>query len=190
MAGCSISECTRAHYGRGLCNAHYQRLRKGQVLSERSAYDQSPAEKFAGKYVVAGGGCWNWKSLRKDGRANTFRLVDKIMSAYRASYILHKGPIPDGALVCHTCDNPACVNPDHLWLGSYADNTNDMLAKGRGNTANGLTKLTKLGPEQVREIRALLATGKVSQRSVARSYGVSHGTVQDLANGKTWRHVS
>ncbi len=89
-------------------------------------------EKFYGKYVVDDStGCWNW--ARGSFRAGYGAIAHgkRTLKAHRVSYELHVGPIPAGMLVCHKCDNPRCVNPDHLFLGTVRDNALDMVSKGR-----------------------------------------------------------
>lgn len=77
-------------------------------------------------------GCWNWSGNTSSRGYGRISYKGKYIGAHRGSYIAHKSEIPDGMIVCHTCDNRKCVNPDHLFLGSYSDNTQDMLKKGRG----------------------------------------------------------
>jgi len=99
--------------------------------------------------------------------------------APRVSWELHNGPIPDDKMVLHECDNPACVNPKHLFLGSAADNTVDMMAKGRD-------AMRKLSRGQAASIRSAWEQGNVSQRALAAEYGVSGTTISRLLKGKTF----
>lgn len=95
------------------------------------------------------------------------------------------GDIPDGMLVLHECDNPSCVNPGHLKLGTYADNTSDMMNRGRCPNLGSGCHLAKLTENDVREIRARIENGE-SQRPIARDYGIHQGTVSKIARGQTW----
>ena len=81
-------------------------------------------------------GCWEWKRATNNIGYGMFRIKQGLMrTAHRVSYEIHKGMIPNGMVVCHTCDNPKCVNPDHLWVGTQKDNAQDMVAKGRTSRA-------------------------------------------------------
>lgn len=75
--------------------------------------------------------CWIWKAARRPDNYGQFKFRGQMMNANRVSWILHNGEIPDGLLVCHRCDNPPCINPDHLFLGSHQDNRTDAVKKGR-----------------------------------------------------------
>ena len=99
-----------------------------------------------------------------------------------------------GLVVLHKCDNPSCINPEHLAIGTHADNTADMYAKGRNavnpppvnrGAANGNAKLTE---DKVREIKIMLTKSKYS--TVAEAFGISKATVAQIATGKTWKHVT
>jgi hypothetical protein len=104
--------------------------------------------------------------------------------AHRVSWEIHNGPIPPGAFVCHRCDNPICVRPDHLFIGSAADNADDRDQKGRQRP--GKTRLT---PYLVSEIRRRRANGEKVQ-VLADDYGISTGHVSNIANRRWWRNTS
>lgn len=188
MKACTVEGCHRSHYAKGLCEAHYQRLKKGQSLTEKSVYEKTALEKFQSKYEVMPNGCWHWKHPRSDGRANTFWYEGKVSSAYKVSYMIHKGPIGD--LWVDRCDNGLCVNPDHLFLGSPKENTQDMIQKGRQvrKQGEGRGKVAKLTEVQVREIKSAAQSGVAGNR-LAKQYGVHRRTVYDILDGKTWTHV-
>lgn len=187
MKVCTVAECTRKHYAKGLCHLHYMRDKKGHSLTAKSVYEESALERFVKKYSVSDSGCWEWKYPRPDGRANTFFHEGKVQSAYRVSYQLHVGPIPEGICVLHRCDNGLCVNPGHLFLGTYVDNYHDMVSKGRANIARGMgKKSTKLTDDAVKDIK----TSSMNGNQLAKKYGVKRQTVYDILAGKTWRHIS
>lgn len=100
-------------------------------LAERSDGTQSFEDRFWSK-VRKGDGCWEWTAWINSNGYGEFTKDHKNLKASRVSWILTYGPIPDGLFVCHHCDNPPCVRPDHLFLGTPLDNMRDMIAKGRG----------------------------------------------------------
>ena len=104
------------------------------------------------------------------------------------AYMMSRGPIPDGLLVCHTCDNPPCCNPDHLWVGTNGDNTQDSLKKGRMATqkgeANHSAKLTNS------DVIGIRSTGRdVPAWRVALRYGVVDSTIRRIRRGANWKHL-
>jgi DNA-binding XRE family transcriptional regulator len=112
------------------------------------------------------------------------KLVSRVM------YELHFGEIPPGMLVCHRCDNPKCVNPDHLFLGTYQDNIDDMMSKGRKASQQGSrNSQAKLNEEKVLEIKRDLAETNLTQEKIAKKYGVSDTIICQIKNGKIWNHV-
>jgi len=94
---------------------------------------ETPEQRFNKKYVInEDTDCWEWTHALNNIGYGMFRwATNKMRTAHRVSYELHKGPIPNGLFVCHTCDNPKCVNPEHLWVGTRKDNFDDMVSKGR-----------------------------------------------------------
>jgi hypothetical protein len=133
-------------------------------------------------------GCWNWQ-LAKDRRGYGRRRFNGRSGrpAHRAAYEIANGPIPDGMCVCHRCDNPSCVNPDHLFIGTYADNNHDRDRKGHQVSLVGeASRAAVITSDQAREIRRRCAEGE-RQASVARDLGVSKTVVWGVVHRKTWR---
>jgi hypothetical protein len=193
MTICSVVGCPRPLYAKGLCHAHYKRSRKGQSLTEKSRYEMSEQERFAEKYSPAPNGCWEWKSARPGlCRANVFHFRGRPTTAYRAAYIMFVGPIPEGMIVRHRCDNGMCVNPAHLLLGTHADNCADMDSRGRRADRKGVKcPSAVLTEDDVRRVRAeMIGAPRGTLARLARELGVKHSTLQDIIRGNTWRHLS
>ena len=128
--------------------------------------------------------------MRVNGPGEPHRKV----RANRLAWELTQGPIPSGASVCHTCDNPACVRPSHLFLGTHSDNMRDASAKGRlrnyqGGVPGEQNGNAAVSEADVREIRRLRHDG-VSGREVARRYGLSPAQVSRIHTGRRWAHVA
>jgi hypothetical protein len=152
--------------------------------------------------VDKSGECWLWTASKDTSGYGQIRYEKRLRRATHIAWELTNGAIPVDTLLCHRCDNPACVRPDHLFLGTYAENAADMLTKGR--QAIGDASSARLYPErrprgtnhpkakftddQVREIRRRSAAGE-SQRQLARAYSVGKNTIQCIVEGVTWRHV-
>ncbi len=124
-------------------------------------------------------GCWEWLGGRTRQGYGALVVAGRAYRAHRVSWEIHNGPIPPGMFVCHHCDNPPCVNPDHLFLGTPADNVHDMDAKGRRGRGwhprlmGELHHASKLTDAQVVAIREAVAGGE-AKRSVARRFSISH----------------
>ncbi len=138
--------------------------------------------------VIRSNGCWGWKSFINSTGCGMLGVTGHMVSAYRCSWILYRGPIPEGKLVLHKCHNRVCSNPDHLYIGTNKDNTRDMIEAGRQDFCKQKSKLAKLNPEKVKEIKEMLRDGK-SQHSIAKIYNVSRGTIQDIFRLKSWRNI-
>lgn len=135
--------------------------------------------------------CWLWTGQFDSdgyGRIKTSNRPRRRIRAHALSWAIHFGPIPAGLVVCHRCDNPPCVRPDHLFLGTTADNQHDKVAKGRQarGEAVGAAKLTA---EQVLEIRSRYANGGVSQAALAVDYDIGSGAIWAVVTRRTWKHL-
>lgn len=131
--------------------------------------------------------CWLWKgALDKDGYGSAKLRGRRAEKAHRLSYRLRHGDTPRDMHVCHSCDNPRCVNPDHLFLGDAKANKADCVSKGRHIKGTDLYWKAKLTPEQVRAIRA----DQRPSRAVAHEYGVSDVNVQLIRKRAIWKHIA
>jgi len=130
-----------------------------------------------------------WKGAVEPNGYGRFYLSDRInRRAHRVAWTLFRGEIPPGLFVCHHCDVHGCVNPDHLFLGTHAENQADRKRKGRGVRGERCWN-AKLQAGQVRVIKALLAQGVVTQAAIARRFGVAASTISGIQRGESWRHV-
>lgn len=145
-------------------------------------------ERFWPKVDVRGlDDCWEWRGS-KDGCGYGMIKADKVTRrAHRVSWRLHNGPIPKGMQVLHHCDNPGCMNPAHLFLGSNMDNVQDKVQKGRQARGNKLVSNSKLTIRQVREIKSL---SKVLPGVVlSKEYKVCASTISLIKKGKIWKWI-
>lgn len=139
--------------------------------------------------VEKGPGCWDWTGGEASCGYGRFEGWPSSRRTHRIAYEIAFGPIPDGLCVCHHCDNPRCVRPDHLFLGTQADNVADMMKKGRHRAPTWkANSATRLDPQRVMEIRGRITAGQ-GLRSIARQLGVAYATVWEVAQGRTWTHV-
>lgn len=129
-------------------------------------------------------GCWEWAGAFFSNGYARAGLNGFSQRASRMSYEIFKGKIPDDMLMCHTCDNRKCVNPDHLFIGTPKDNSKDMVAKGRSLRGEKHHN-SKLTEKAVITIRG----SKKSKEFLAKKYQVSIFTIIDVLNGRTWKHV-
>jgi hypothetical protein len=135
--------------------------------------------------------CWPWKGAIVVDRMGygRFALGDKSVRAHRHMYILIHGPIADDLVVRHKCDNPVCVNPRHLTIGTQKDNIADREARGRSDDRRGTKHpLARLGDWEVRQIRRLAELGN-KHREIAAKFGISRQHVGRITRGDGWRHI-
>jgi len=143
------------------------------------------AERFWTK-VAKGEGCWLWTAPPRNDGYGQFNVRGRPVAAHRLSWELNVGPIPVGLHVLHRCDTPACVRPDHLFLGTQADNNADKRQKGR--QARGEKLSTKLTERAVRKVRQLLADG-AQPALLAGALGVHRTTIVRIGSKDRWGHL-
>lgn len=135
------------------------------------------------KYQVTPSGCWQWTGARNVHGYGVTRCMGERAMAHRVAYMLEHGKISDGLFVCHRCDNRLCVNPDHLFLGTHADNQRDKVSKGRQHRPLGnLHPNHKVNDADLESIRAKHRSGQ-RQVDLAREYGVTQTTISKIVTG-------
>lgn len=151
-------------------------------------------DRFWGKVTKAGPDeCWMWQGACNGNGYGSFRVPGRMtVTASRYAYFIATKKWPGRYLVCHACDTPLCVNPAHLWLGLPADNTRDMVEKGRarnGDRRGSKNPRAKLSEDAVREIKRLIETG-MSNMAIGERFSVHHSTVSLIRLGLKWKHVA
>ncbi len=138
--------------------------------------------------------CWEWQAGKDEDGYGRFS-IRKQVKAHRFVWMITNGEIPDNLYVCHECDNPSCVNPKHLFLGTNLDNTRDKVAKNRQARGVELARFGELNPQhklttdQVRLIRQRYSEEKISHRKLAKELGLTSNQVYAVISGKYWRGV-
>lgn len=185
---CAGPSCDRRRVrSSGLCRAHAEQLRTGVILAPISQYLPTLSERFWQK-VVRGKDdeCWPWTGTSYGGYGK-LTSEQRVQWAHRVSWELANGPVPPGLFVCHRCDNPPCVNPGHLFLGTNQDNMDDMQSKGREARGErmGSAKLTDSDVIDIRTLRGLVK----SNAELASWYGIKTKTVGQILRRETWTHL-
>ncbi len=191
MSICTVEGCEKTAEARGVCNTHYMQLRRsGQTpIGTRS---HGTVEQRFWKHVNKDGDCWLWtahtKTGKEYGRLGAGGDGGKYLLAHRVSYEIHYGAISDGMVVMHKCDNPRCVNPEHLTVGTTSDNIKDAYAKGRKLTPfkqGSEHHAAVLNADIVREVRV----SNLKSRELAKIYGCSRNAIDAIKQGRTWKHI-
>ena len=187
---CAIPDCNQKQFSSDYCSRHYNRLLNNRPLEKKSFHELNPKERLD-KFVTIDlkSQCWIWTGSKNKKNYGCIHFKGKTRIAHRLAYELYKGQIPKGLLVCHNCDNPSCINPDHLFLGTNQDNSNDKFSKNREKIlygqSNGNSKLTT---NEVVNIKRMLISG-YTPTEISRKFNVSDGAIFSIRDNNTWRHV-
>lgn len=195
MKACAVDGCGRPSRTRGWCSLHYQRWKRyGDPTTGRSRIIGDDERRFWSYVCRDGDACWVWTgSTNEDGYGRIW-IAKKSWAVHRYSYKLANPLVDiDGFEVCHRCDNPPCVRPDHLFVGTHSDNIEDMRRKGRARSGpvSSLSSPTrKLDPDDVSEIRRVYASGSHSLPQLGRMYGVTTQMVHKIVQRRAWTWVT
>ena len=175
--------CFRCQYG---WNDFWELATEGEKVERM--------KELFGARVIKKDDCWDFEGITNS--AGYFyiktggRFNPKSIAAHRVSWMIHNGEIPEGMCVLHTCDNRRCTNPEHLFLGTNADNVSDREQKGRGNQRRGEDhNKAVLTVIEVRKIKRLLMLG-VPATKIARDFEVGNSTIYNIKYGNTWKDVA
>jgi hypothetical protein len=158
-------------------------------LSRNKYHGMTLEERFWKKVNIGNRNeCWEWVGFKCLTTGYGIFIIDKKFSAHRVAWILTNGEIPDKMCVCHKCDNRACCNPAHLFLGTLADNDLDRDKKGRLSWGER-TNTAKLSIQDVKEIRSLYDTGNYSQSKLANIYGVQKAAIGKICRRENWKRI-
>lgn len=189
MKKCTIPGCDNKHNARGYCRKHYIAMRhsgqldvvqqKGLPIKERLFLRSKAIEKT---------GCIEWTGSKDRDGYGFIGVNGSLTGTHRASWEEANGrPVPNGMYVLHKCDNPSCINPEHLFVGTQRDNVKDMVDKSRISSRKGaLNGAAKITEDLVKAIRSDLRPSK----QIANEYGLNRNTVWLIRSGRNWSHVS
>ncbi len=193
------------------CNCGNEKVIRGESLTRKivktcgcltnpnqSIYIDRTKQRLLSNIEINSNGCWNWEGFIAPsgyGKITAIRLG--VQSTHRLSWLIHKGKIPDGRWVLHTCDNKKCCNPDHLYLGTVKENVKDAMERGQfpkgPNKKKGFIgskhPLTELNEDKVRYIK-FLCKNNFNRSEICSFFGVKKHVIGQIARNKTWKHVN
>lgn len=191
---CKVESCDLKTVALGFCNVHYQRSIRGMPLDGNPK--RTVMERILSKIKKEHNGCWLWTGAKAGGvtsrpyhKYGYIRIDGKTKKVSRVLYEMVTGIDLDGYCLCHRCDNPLCVNPDHMFMGSHTDNMRDMISKGRSVHAVGEANHSKLTENQVFELIEM-RRGGVSYKDLGEKFGVHPMTARNIVLGKKWKHIN
>lgn len=184
---CSADDCAGAAKTKGLCKKHYLRKwRHGDVDTLKSTKGLPTVERLRLRTQDCGD-CRLWTGPKHDAMGYARMFVDgRLQYVHRVAWELVNGPIPEGLVLLHSCDNPACIRAEHLSLGTQRDNVQDMLNKGRVDRRGDRANPAKLTWLQVREIRHLYSEG-ATRAELSDQFGICRSQVSNIVNNRNWK---
>lgn len=157
--------------------------------NQYSKNSKTPEERFWSKVnIKSDTECWEWTGSKSKKGYGLFDARCGESRAHRVSWMFSFGNVPNGVFVLHSCDNPSCVNPNHLFLGSAKDNTQDMIRKSRDSLIGSKNSQAKLSEVSIVEIKTLYQSG-ISISKISSLFNVVYETIWDIVNGNTWKHI-
>lgn len=183
---CDVPGCVKHKetWKRGFCAMHSRRLDSSGQLTLRSRL--TTRERLMKFSQVTDSGCWEWSGHKDLWGYGKIDIKGVKHPAHRVAYEEYVTKIPKGLIVCHHCDNPACINPDHLFVGTHADNNKDMHEKGRDNHPHSEKHCcAKLTEDDVRNIYSQRHRSR-DVYGLASKFGVTDSTIQRIWRGKSW----
>lgn len=186
---CSFEGCGRPVDGRGLCGGHIQQDRAGHALRPLRGTWAHVLFRFWAQVEKRNDGCWVWTGVCNPRGYGFMSAEAKYTAVHRLSWRIAHGEMPPSEVeVCHRCDNPPCVNPAHLFLGSHSDNMQDCADKGRMPRNGEQNGRAVLNADGVREIRRRSDAGEASP-TIAADFGIQSAQVRKIARRESWSSV-
>jgi len=191
---CSVDGCEKKYEGNGFCNSHNWRLKRHGDAMKKFSRSMSVKERLLSSANTNDKGvCWEWMKRINNHGYGSIGVNGKTRLAHRVSFETFNFTIPNGLIVCHKCDNKKCINPEHLFLGTHKDNTQDMIKKCRQRPPEGQEHWHFNGKHKLRivdviKIKEQLSKG-VSAVKISSEFNVTASSIYGIKSNKTWRHV-
>lgn len=192
MKVCVHDGCTKKYHARGLCTNHYANYKaRGwefpSVRRNTQGMSVDASLRFYG-WTVTDSGCWEFEGNRFSNGYGQLYVDGRKLLTHRLAYEAWVGPIPEGQVIRHKCDNKPCLNPDHLETGTEGDNKRDAVERGQISVGEASAN-SKLNEAQVREIRVRYAKGKTPYAKMGVEYGLSASAIHLIVTRRNWKHV-
>lgn len=184
MRICSVDGCSKRTVGRGWCRKHYSRWYKGNPVVMPLLRERTIERLEKNSTPEPNSGCWLWLGVIGGAGYGRIKYKGQPWIVHRLAWTVHKGTIPEGAMVCHKCDVRSCINPDHLYIGDQETNMSDMVQRSRQafGERHGFAILDE---NQIEKIKC----DNRPDRIIAEELGVARSTIQAAKTGRTWKHL-